>query len=268
MAQRPEWHSVVHAAERLVVVTGAGISVASGIPSFRGDDPGAVWSESVTEVATRGFFLREPVRYWAWNRQLYAPIKAARPNPAHMALARLARLREAAGRQTVLVTQNIDTLHEDAGSPDVIKIHGTVTRVRCVKHGCMHGAPRGSLAMAPATLYAIEEATDRVHLPRCPACEALLRPHVLWFDETYTGHHDYRYPDARRAADEADVVLFVGTSYAVGITDMFVGAGCARGIPMISVDPHKQPPDRVISWVAERAEVALPALVATSPPPV
>jgi len=254
------WQQTVHAAEHLLVITGAGISVASGVPTFRGDDPGAVWSESVMEMGTRAFFLREPVRYWQWNQALYGPILAARPNPAHMALARLERHLLGRGRRFTLVTQNIDTLHEDAGSQDVIKIHGTVSRVRCAREGCMNGSPRGSLPSSVVDMASLSAATDRIHLPRCTACGGLLRPHVLWFDEYYTEHHDYRFEEAAAAVASADVLLFVGTSFAVGITDLMLDQALARGAKLISVDPHGVPPHPLVEWVKKPAEAVLPGL--------
>ena len=130
----------------LAIVTGAGISLASGVPTFRGQDPGAVWNHEVLEKGTYSYFRSDPVASWLWSSRIFSELPAARPNPGHLAVAELSRGLISRGGRVTLLTQNIDTLHEQAGSEDLIKVHGTVDRVRCASDlGCPNGAPRGSL---------------------------------------------------------------------------------------------------------------------------
>lgn len=222
----------------LLVVTGAGISRASGIPTFRGSEPGAVWKTSDVALATFDYFQRDPVGQWQWYLSRFDSVRDAQPNAAHFALVQLDAWSTERGTKFRLVTQNIDTLHERAGSRDLIKVHGTSDRVRCSRPGCSHGSPRGSLDLSQIDFSAFRAAPDRSNLPRCPECTAVLRAHVLFFDEYYLEHLDYRFAEAEELADEASIVLFVGTSFSVGITDLYLRAGHRRGIPMLAIDPN------------------------------
>jgi NAD-dependent deacetylase len=165
----------------LLVVTGAGVSLASGIPTFRGTDPGAIWKRDLTELATFAFFQSDPVESWRWYLDRFDLVRDARPNPAHHALAAIDRARGERGEDFLLVTQNIDTLHEAAGSSRLLKVHGSADRVRCSALGCRLGAPRGSVPFGRVDAAAFLARPCLDTLPRCPECEAPLRPHVLWF---------------------------------------------------------------------------------------
>jgi len=221
----------------LLVVTGAGVSVASGISTFRGTDPGAIWKRDLTELGTYRYFCSDPVGSWSWYLARFDQVFQARPNPAHEALAALERWQLAAGGRFLLVTQNIDTLHEQAGSRQLVKVHGSADRVRCSRVGCEHGAPKGSLPRADLDLSAFRREPSVDHLPRCPKCGALLRQHVLWFDEYYTEHEDYQFERVEREAARADLALCVGTSFSVGVTALILQLAFAREIPVLSVDP-------------------------------
>ncbi len=248
----------------LAVVTGAGVSRASGIPTFRGAEPDAVWRTDDVEIATFDYFLRDPVGHWRWYLRRFAALDAASPNAGHRALAALEHRRQARGSRFLLVTQNIDTLHEQAGSRQLIKVHGSVDRVRCSRDGCEHGAPRGSLARSAVDFAAFHEDPSLATLPRCRRCSAFLRPHVLFFDEYYAEHADYQFERAERAAAEADRILFVGTSFSVGVTDLFLRSGLLRRVPMLSIDPTPGPSPvgaRLLS-LAANAEEILPAACA------
>jgi len=223
--------------DSLLVVTGAGVSLASGISTFRGTDPGAVWKRDLTELGTFQYFQRDPVGSWSWYLSRFDQVLQAQPNPAHRALAALEHWQLGAGGRFLLVTQNIDTLHEDAGSIQLVKVHGSADRVRCSRTGCRHGAPRGSLPRSGLDLSALRSAPSLERLPRCPACGALLRQHVLWFDEYYTEHVDYQFERVEREAARADLVLFVGTSFSVGITALILQLASARAVPLLSIEP-------------------------------
>ncbi len=247
-----------------LVVTGAGISLASGISTFRGSDPGAIWEASDMELATVDYFERDPVGQWRWYLERFRRLDDAEPNPAHYALADLERLHAAGGGELTVVTQNIDLLHERAGSRRLIKVHGSSDRVRCSRVGCRHGAPAGSLPRTEVDLERFRRSPAQDTLPRCPLCAAPLRAHVLFFDEYYQEHVDYRFGDAMAAAERAALVLFAGTSFSVGITDLIGRAARRRRVPVFSIDPNPAPQARVygVRTLAARAEEVLPELLA------
>ena len=246
----------------VAVVTGACISLASGIPTFRGTDPDAVWAKDVTELGTLDYFLREPVNSWCWYLDRFIHILDKQPNPAHEALVQLEHQHVANGGEFLLVTQNVDSLHERAGAQQYVKVHGSADRVRCVGRSCRYGAPAGSLEVGAAGLDAFLATPGLDTLPRCPACGELLRPHVLWFDEFYGDHEDFQWERVLDCARRADLCLFVGTSFAVGVTSLFVDAVLRRGVAALSVDPGvDETPHRNIYSLPEKAEVLLPTVV-------
>jgi NAD-dependent deacetylase len=246
----------------LLVVTGAGISLASGIPTFRGTDPDAIWKRDVTELGTRRYFQEDPAGSWQWYLSRFDAVLACRPNPGHEALATLERWQLGRGGRFLLVTQNIDTLHEQAGSREMAKVHGSADRVRCSRFGCVHGAPQGSLPRQEIDVATFRAEPTLEHVPRCPGCGELLRPHVLWFDEYYHEHEDYQVARVEGFAAEADVTIFVGTSLAVGITDMILTHAFRRGCPVYLLDPTARVGLTHVRHVPLPAEEALPGLCA------
>jgi NAD-dependent deacetylase len=247
----------------LVVITGAGISLASGLPTFRGSDPEAIWSRDVTEIATIAFFRRDPVVWWQWFDRRFGGIDRALPNAAHEALVGLERAHVRGGGRFLLVTQNVDTLHEQAGSRYLVKIHGTADRVRCSREGCRFGAPAGSLPLSAVDFAPFRAGPSLETIPRCPQCGELVRAHALLFDELYSEHVDYRFESARDALGAADLVLFVGTSFSVGITELALWTARARGTPMFSIDPGAEAPPGVVA-IREAAEVVLPRMASAT----
>jgi NAD-dependent deacetylase len=245
----------------LLVVTGAGISLASGIPTFRGTDPGAIWAADVTTLGTRAYFEREPAKSWAWYLKRFGGLAGKQPNPAHRALVDIEQLAVAEGREFLLVTQNVDTLHEMAGSRALVKVHGSADRVRCSREGCRYGAPAGSLPRSDFDVSALLADPVEANVPRCPACGSFLRQHVLWFDEYYTEHADYAYARVQRAMHRCEVVLFVGTSFSVGVTDNVLSSARWR-VPVWSIDPSGERPEKEVRVIAGKAEEVLPAVVA------
>jgi NAD-dependent deacetylase len=250
------------AGESLLVVTGAGVSLASGIATFRGTDPGALWKRDLTELATRAYFHADPVGSWRWYLERFDRVLGAEPNAAHQALVDLERGQVDRGREFLLVTQNVDPLHERAGSQRLVKVHGSADRMRCSRHGCEHGAPRGSLPRDDAALAAFRAAPGPATLPRCPRCGDTLRQHVLWFDEHYQEHADYQLARVLAAADTATLVLFVGTSFSVGITDLLLQSAWRRRAAVFAVDPNPLPqPIPGLRFLRAPAEELLPAAV-------
>jgi NAD-dependent deacetylase len=255
-----------HARGKILVVTGAGISLASGIPTFRGQDPGAIWQKDVTELGTFRYFCQDPVASWRWYLSRFAKTASARPNPAHTALVSLEAFCQRQGGEMLLVTQNIDGLHRQAGSRNLIEVHGRADRVRCPRADCANGAPKGSLPRKDFVLEKFLAAPSAATLPRCPLCQAVMRQHVLWFDEYYDSHQDYQWPRVLAAAADSDAVLFVGTSFSVGVTDLVLNAALERGVPVLSIDPAAAAPMAAVVSLRVRAEALLPAVAAALSP--
>jgi len=222
----------------VVFLTGAGISLASGIPTFRGADPDAVWAKDVLEMGTFAFFKAHPVEQWQWYLKRFDGCRTAKPNAAHFAITEIERKVRARGSKFLCVTQNVDGLHVDAGTKNLIEIHGAARRMRCSQEGCEHGEPFGSMPWDEAMFAAFRADPREETLPRCPACNAVLRAHVLWFDEMYVSHADYGWNRAEKAAKAMTCVVFVGTSFSVGITYMASMLVSAFNVPAFIIDPN------------------------------
>lgn len=246
---------------QIVIITGAGISAASGLPTFRGNDPDAIWSKDVTEIATAAYFRIDPVGWWRWFDRVFGGVIDAEPNDAHRAIARLEKILTTRGSSFLLVTQNVDLLHERAGSERMVKIHGTADRLRCSRRGCRYGEPGGSLPLDRQAFTEFREAPSTERIPKCPECSAPVRAHALLFDEYYTAHDDYGFDRAAQAISTADLILFAGTSFSVGITAMAIDHGASRRARMLSIDPFGRPP-RPVEHLEAHAESVLPEVAA------
>ena len=178
-------------ARRVAALTGAGISAESGIPTFRG--PGGLWRDyRPEELATPDAFARDPRLVWEWYDWRRAIIAKAEPNPGHYALAQF----EQRARDFILITQNVDGLHDRAGSRRVLKVHGDIWDVRCLQCGSRSRDERTPLPGIP---------------PLC-GCGGMLRPGVVWFGEALPADV---WEQAEVAASEADVFIVAGTSAVV-----------------------------------------------------
>jgi NAD-dependent deacetylase len=181
-------------ARHVAVLTGAGVSAESGLPTFR-DALTGLWARYRPEdLATPEAFERDPATVWAWYRMRRRAALAAEPNPAHLALVRL----ESLVPRFTLITQNVDGLHRRAGSREVVELHGDLTRARCSREG--------------TAVERWEEPADGAEPPRCEGCGAYLRPDVVWFGEALPEQALHR---ARAAAYDCEVFLSVGTSNVV-----------------------------------------------------
>jgi len=198
----------------ILALTGAGVSAESGLATFRG--PGGMWEgRDPMELANPGAFRADPElvwRFYAWRRSQAA---AAEPNPGHRALAALERERQ----DFLLVTQNVDGLHERAGSSRMVRLHGTLWRLRCV--GCRREFD--------------DARTDLGELPPRCSCGGLLRPCVVWFGESLPVD---ALMQADRAADRAAVVLVAGTSSMVYPAAGLPGAARAAGAYVVEINPE------------------------------
>ena len=214
---------------RVVVMTGAGVSADSGIPTFRGPD--GLWRNfRPEELATPEAFRRDPLLVWEWYEWRRGLIRDAQPNAAHEAIARLP--------DALVVTQNVDGLHTRAGSRDVIELHGNIFHVSCVREG----NPRMHAEAFPDLP------------PRCE-CGALLRPGVVWFGEALP---EDAMPRAYAALQRADLLLVIGTSGVV-----YPAAGLARAYDGLSIEVN---PDTSLGsactfLVPARAAEATPRII-------
>ncbi len=260
------------AARRLLVLTGAGLSTPSGIPDYR--DRAGRWKHP-RPLLYQDFVSRRAARcrYWARSLAGWGPFAAARPNPGHRALAAL----EAAGRVAALITQNVDGLHQRAGSRRVIELHGSLARVRCLACGAWGSraafqrrllaanpgwmpapgvlGPDGDAEPAPATGRGAERPFA---LPGCPRCAGILKPDVVFFGESVPRA---RVERARAALARADAVLVAGSSLMVFSGYRFAREAAERGIPLAIVALGRTRADPLATVKVEaRCERLLPCL--------
>ena len=183
--------SFLKQARRVAVLTGAGVSAESGVPTFRAAD--GLWEgHRIEDVATPQGFARNPDLVWRFYNERRANVAKVAPNPGHEALVKL----EQRSGEFTLITQNVDGLHLVAGSKNVLEIHGSLRQTRCL--GCAEVVDRGLAELGPK--------------PLCPSCGARLRPHIVWFGE---GLPEDVWQASFRAAAACDVFLVVGTSAVV-----------------------------------------------------
>jgi NAD-dependent deacetylase len=245
----------------LLVLTGAGISLASGIPTFRGTDAGAVWATTAMARATWEHFVADPVDSWTWYRQRLDGVLAAAPNPAHHALAAIEAWAADRGRAFTLITQNIDPLHERAGSRALIKVHGSIDRARCTNPRCPDGGALVPVEQLDFAALDTDPQPDAV--PRCATCHHLMRPHVLWFDEHYGSHASFRWDDVLAACDTMRLALAIGTSFSVGVTELLAAESRRRAVPLFVIDPQAVAVGgRRVVTLREKAETLLPEVCA------
>lgn len=184
-------------AERAMVLTGAGISTTSGIPDFRSEGTG-LWSrDEPMEVASLSTFRTAPERFYQWFRPLAQQIFNAQPNPAHTALAEL----EKAGRIRMIATQNIDILHQKAGSQRVVEMHGTLATLSCTQ--CFQQVESKDYLQA---------FIDNGDIPLCRKCGSILKPDVILFGEQLP---QKAWQEAQREARQCDLMLVAGSSLEV-----------------------------------------------------
>ncbi len=228
---------------KIVIVTGAGISAASGLPTYRG--AGGLWDEvDVASHATAAAMEADPGRVWRFFADVRAQIAVARPNAGHQAIARVEQ--SLRGDQTLTVlTQNVDGLHTLAGSAHVVELHGSLRRSRCTR---CDFARLEDLASAPALC------------PQCPSCSAPMRPGVVLFDEPLPVEAEW---EAKMSLRDCDLFLAVGTSGSVSPASNFVRSAEYFGARTVYVNlepmvPHNPAFKEVFLG---RAEELLPRLL-------
>lgn len=253
--------AVQQTAGPLLVLTGAGVSLASGIPTFRGSDVGAVWKRDVTELGTLRYFNEEPEGSWSWYLARFDKVQGAKPNAGHTALVELEQWYARQKRDFLLVTQNIDGLHSDAGAKELVEVHGSARFARCNSWGCRYAAPKGMISRTDINLTAFRAAPTRANVPRCPECSDFLRQHVLWFDEYYNSHEHYQWNRVLAAVENCALVLCVGTSFSVGVTHQVLISARARKVPVFNIDPSGVTSEGIVQ-ISEPSESVLPRLLA------
>ncbi len=210
-------HQWLAAAERVAVLTGAGISAESGVPVFRG--PGGLWRQYRPEdLATPEAFTRDPRLVWEWYDWRRARVAEAAPNPAHYALVKL----EQTVAEFTLITQNVDGLHDRAGSRHTLKLHGDLWWLRCT--GCQKQIHNTEVPLAALP-------------PRCE-CGALLRPNVVWFGEALDAEV---LRMALQTAAQAQVFLVIGTSALVQPAASLPFVAQEHGAHVIEINPQPTP---------------------------
>jgi NAD-dependent deacetylase len=245
---------------RVLVITGAGVSAESGIPTFRGKD-GDWRNLDPAKLATPEAFARDPKLVWEWYRERRQRIRNAQPNSAHEAIAKLAQHAD----EFLLVTQNVDDLHARAGLPKekMVQIHGDIFVTRCSRCDFTEkgsgGSPephmRGRLrSIAPTS-------ESDVDVPRCLECDALMRPGVVWFGEQLPWNELQRVEDFLDGG-ACDVVIVAGTTATFGYIIDWALRGSRDGGELIEVNPEETPLSRFATrLVREPAAIALPRIV-------
>jgi NAD-dependent deacetylase len=226
-------------ARRVAVLTGAGISAESGVPTFRDARTGLWASFKPEELATPEAFRRNPKLVWDWYAMRRARLKEVAPNPGHHALAELEQRVPA----FLLATQNIDGLHQRAGSRNVVELHGNITRTKCFDENIL-----------------VDSWPDTGEVPpRCPRCGGMLRPDVVWFNEMLPLG---AFENALAAAQQCQVFFSVGTSAVVHPAASLPLEALEAGAIVVEVNPHETPlTGRVTHFLQGPSGRVLPALL-------
>ena len=188
---------LIQKSQNMVVLTGAGVSTPSGIPDFRSSQTGLWTQNDPFQVASLSAFRYRPQVFFDWLRPLARKMWAAQPNPAHIALADL----EKAGYLHAIITQNIDGLHQKAGSHNVIEVHGSANQFACLK--CGQSFPGEEC---------IDPFIHQAQIPRCPTCSSILKPQIVLFEEMLPIE---AWTAAEQHCEKADLILVIGSSLEV-----------------------------------------------------
>lgn len=219
MDQLNEAAELIRKARRIAVMTGAGISAESGIPTFR-DALTGLWARyDPEELATPEAFARHPKLVWDWYAERRRMVRGCEPNAGHRALAQL----EDHCPEFALITQNVDGLHQRAGSRKVHELHGNILRVRCSREGTHFAEWNEGAGDGP---------------PPCPNCGAMLRPDVVWFGEQLP---EEVFAAAERASTSCEVFLVVGTSGVVYPAAGLASLAAESGATVMEINPEETP---------------------------
>lgn len=223
---------------RITVVTGAGISAESGIPTFRG--PEGYWTRGSREyhpqqMATHAMYRQMPDDVWGWYLYRRTVCRRAEPNIGHQTITRLT---QHVGSGFNLITQNVDGLHRRAGTPParIMEVHGNIDLMRCENSACATGVHPIPETLGVYTRNQVLQDADRGALS-CPRCGQLCRPHVLWFDETYNEEY-FRFESALAAAYQTELLIVIGSSGSTNLPLMVTELVLQQGGLMIDINPE------------------------------
>jgi NAD-dependent deacetylase len=227
-------------ARRVTVLTGAGISADSGIPTFRGPD--GLWKNFRAEdLATPEAFKRDPVLVWEWYNWRRELLATKEPNPAHRALVKMEIEMGSRPAEFCLLTQNVDGLHGLAGSRNLIELHGNIWKVRCTGCGAVTEDRRVPLPIPPT----------------CSSCGKMLRPHIVWFGESLNSND---VDQAIEALENCEVMLVIGTSGMVQPAASFASTARAAGAFVVEINPDASSSAAHVALRGRAAEI-VPQLV-------
>ena len=239
------------AKQHICILTGAGISAESGIPTFRDKQTGLWENYGAEELATPEAFTRDPKLVWSWYQWRRQVVADKKPNPAHDALAQWQYHTQSSGQKVTLITQNVDDLHEQAGST-ATHLHGHLWRNRCSQCDAPYQKQsRGSYSSADTMDY-----SDA--LISCSHCDGYIRPDIVWFGEALPVQ---AWQTAEQAAAHCEVFISIGTSSLV-----YPAAGLAQlakdnGAKIIEINPNPTPNTIVDITLAEKAGIIMPLLI-------
>ncbi|MBD2762887.1 NAD-dependent deacylase [Kocuria sp. cx-116] len=237
---------LARSARRVTVLTGAGMSAESGVPTFRDAQTGLWERFDPAELATPEAWEDDPAQCWAWYTWRASLVRRADPHPGHVALA---QWQARPGIDLWISTQNVDDLHERAGAGVLAHVHGNLFALHCASCG----------APADVDYPPITEPVARLDPPGCHQCGGPVRPGVVWFGETLP---ERAFQDSVEAVQEADLVLVVGTSGLVHPAASIPDFAGARGVPVVEINPRVSKVSGSVDhvWRAPAGQ-ALPALV-------
>ncbi|XP_003748173.1 NAD-dependent protein deacylase sirtuin-5, mitochondrial [Galendromus occidentalis] len=252
MSKTAKFREALARAKSIIALTGAGTSAESGVPTFRG--AGGLWrTHQATELATNAAFTRDPVLVWQFYHYRRELVFSKNPNPAHHALADFEEKCKHSGKQFHLITQNVDGLHQRAGSQNVLELHGSLYKVRCtVCHKVTENQD------SPICEGLAGQTTTLEELPHCE-CGGLLRPHIVWFGESL---EDDVLKKVGQALDRCDCCMVIGTSSVVYPAAMFAPELARRGVPVAEFNLESTPETGSFQFVFEGpAGKTLPAIL-------
>lgn len=251
--------------KKITVLTGAGISAESGIPTFRGPD--GFWTigsrnYQPQEIATFWMFKRRPYDVWSWYLYRIKLCRKAKPNRGHIAVADMEKI---LGDSFMLITQNVDGLHLRAGNTlkRTYQIHGNIFYIRCSEECSREIYPLPDGIKGKDKGEEITEEEKR--LLRCPRCGAIARPHVLWFDESYDEKYFY-WDSSLRVARETGLLITVGTSGATNLPNQILWTVYSEGGTIIDVNIEENPFGRIAKetpfgmFIKEKSSKVLPEI--------
>ncbi|EGC40402.1 hypothetical protein DICPUDRAFT_85737 [Dictyostelium purpureum] len=248
--------------KKVLFITGAGLSISSGISPYR-NSKNAIWGSFITTWGTRKKFIEDPQSFynvfWLRTHEKQEYLDAL-PNPGHLSITNFVELCNAN-----VITQNVDELHLKAKVPEskLIEIHGRISMYKCITKNCTYEYDE-TITSIDINDYAIKGSMKggdlEINPPPCPSCSNPILPQSLLFDEDYNSHSFYRYHEAMDWIEEADIVVFIGTSFSVGITEEVVYQAQTNNKKMYNFNVFKETKVKNMRPIIGPSEITLPLL--------